>query len=354
MRMRSPIPAGDWFEEVKRRGVLKVAEAFGLELGPNRSIPCPACGEDRRGRSDRRFPAGLRHDEQGWRCHRCDASGDAVTLAAWLVTGSANPGDRWVEVRRACAERGLCTRDPRDGGPPVRLRPLPPPRPPAPPKRPPAEEVAALWRRCLPLAVPEDLEVAEYLIARRGWTAKEAAAVNDLDLARSLPADGELPNWWPWRRPWRLIAPAFDAAGRMASLHARRIDDGGTPKTRWPLGYEAGGLLFADGLGVRLLRGDLPREVEGVVLCEGLTDTLRTAARAHLHGWPWAVLGMTEGGARALRELGSRWPKGLPLYVATDEDSQGEKYAAEVRRTMPRGVPLRRVMLSKVERTDLE
>lgn len=335
--MRSPIPAGDWFDEVKGRGVAAVAEAFGLELGPNRSIPCPACGADRRGRSDRRFPAGLRRDEQGWRCHRCNASGDAITLAAWLVTGSANPGDRWADVRRACAERGLCTRDPRDGGHPVPLRPLPPPRPPAPPKRPPAAEVAALWDACLP--VTEDPEVAAW-IASRGL---DPGDVEDRDLARALPEGYPCPPWAGARgASWaesghRLIVPMRAPGGAMESLHARRVRGGEGPKGLSPAGASVGGLVMADPLGIRMLSRDpegaaMVRRV-GLVVAEGVPDFLTWGTRwSDAREDAPAVVGVISGSwSEALARL---VPDGAKVAIRTDPDEAGQRYEAEIAATL--------------------
>lgn len=333
----SAIPAGDWIEEIKRRGVIEVAEAFGLELGPNRSLPCPACGEERRGRGERRFPVGLRADEQGWRCHRCDASGDAVTLAAWLVTGNPRAEGQWAEVRRACAERGLCTRDPRDGGPPVRLRPLPPPRPPAPPKRPPAEEVAALWDACLPVA--EDPEVAAW-IASRGL---DPGDVETRDLARALPEGHPCPPWARARgATWaesghRLIVPMRAPGGAVESLHARRVRGGEGSKGLSPAGATVGGLVMADPLGLLMLSRDpegaaMVRRV-GLVVAEGVPDFLTWGTRySDADEEAPAVVGVISGSwNEALARL---VPDGAKVAIRTDPDEAGRKYETEIAATL--------------------
>src|SRR5258708_3596050 len=114
------VPRGaDWFAGVRAQGVVRVAQAFGLQRGRGRSLsPCPACLQPTRHRKtgDERGALGLTSEGQGFRCFQCDTSGDAVTVAALVVTGEPTPGrERWAEVRRACAELGLCDADPRDG-----------------------------------------------------------------------------------------------------------------------------------------------------------------------------------------------------------------------------------------------
>lgn len=341
--MSVPIPrfADDWFADVRARGVPDVAAAFGLELMRSRSLPCPACGEEQRGRGDRRGPAGLTPDGLGWRCHRggCGESGDAVTLAAWIVTGRGDPGDgdRWAEVRRACADRGLCERDPRDNGPPVRLRPMPTPKAPEPPKRPPAAEVAALWDACLPVA--EDPEVAAW-IASRGL---DPGDVETRDLARALPEGHPCPPWARARgATWaesghRLIVPMRAPGGAMESLHARRVREGEGSKGLSPAGAAVGGLVMADPLALLMLSRDpeggaMVRRV-GLVVAEGVPDFLTWGTRySDADEEAPAVVGVISGSwNEALARL---VPDGAKVAIRTDPDEAGRRYEAEIAATL--------------------
>lgn len=345
--------ADPWIEEVRARGVRQVAAALGLAVkdGPSPTFPCPACGADRRGRSDGRGAAGLRRDGLGWACHRCDAHGDAVTLAALVATGEPKPRS-WAAVRQACADAGLCAPDPRCNAP-ARARaprlPPPPPRVETPPQRPPAAEVAALWEACVgvdrTLAHPDpaDLQASSFL-ARRGFFPMAVAA---LDVARLLPLPEAFPfpAWWParWARTWRLVVPAYEADGTLAGIHARRTDGDEAPKTRWPFGVEARGLLMADPPGRAFLRGELVPPA--VIVAEGLTDLIAFALWAARTGRAGPVLAVTSGGAAGLAAV--RWPAGVPCYVPTDPDKTGDKYAAEVRAALPPSVSVRRVRLGQ-------
>src|SRR5690242_12196089 len=100
-----------WFDELRAGGVARVAEALGIRLSGKRALrPCPACGADQRGSSDRRGPVSLTADGGRWHCFRCGEGGDSVRLAALCVVGDARPSD-WREVRGECARAGLCEPD---------------------------------------------------------------------------------------------------------------------------------------------------------------------------------------------------------------------------------------------------
>src|SRR5688500_18148612 len=104
--------ATDWLGELRGLPLSRVAERLGFELRRGRSMaPCPSCGAERRGSEDRRGPVGIRRDELGWRCHRCDVHGDAGTLASYRFLGAPAPpdADGWRRLRAACAALDLCS-----------------------------------------------------------------------------------------------------------------------------------------------------------------------------------------------------------------------------------------------------
>lgn len=179
-----------------------------------------------------------------------------------------------------------------------------------------------------------------------------------LDVARVLP-DPEgyrWPAWWPGYRdkwaPYRLTVRAYEPDGTLAGLHARavlpledmrplgltRTRRNGTeevsPKTRWPLGMDAGGLLMADPGGLAVLEAD-PEAVQGlrgVMVCEGLTDLLRAASKVAEERLPLGVLAAAAGGFSALARV--RWPPGLEVFTATDTDPAGDKYLDQIREAL--------------------
>lgn len=295
----------------------------------------------------------------GWRCHSgCQTPGDAVTFLQ-RTRGLDFPG----AVRHLAELARVPFPDASSGSRSVRVRyPAARPvarqeRPQEPAKRPPAGEVAALWEACRPVTEATGAELA--FLTGRGW-AEHLEVVDFLDVARLLPTSYSWPAWWPerWARGYRLVMPAYEADGALASLHARWVlpdearrytDKDGElqelPKTRWPLGCQSKELLFACPHALQVLRGvDVPG-LRAVLVVEGLTGTLNLAVRVyHLADelGTVAVLGATSGGFEALARV--RWPSGVEAWVGTDADGAGAKYADKVNSALaPRGVKVARV-----------
>lgn len=211
--------------------------------------------------------------------------------------------------------------------------------------RPPANEVKALWDRAQRLTTPSRVDS---FLESRGINPRD---IGYLDVARALPEDGPFPKWWPsaWAKKWALIVQAFEPTGQTASIHARAINDvGDGPKTRWPVGYQAKGLLFADERGQALLRGTPIMLLNGVLYVEGITDFLQAsiwvAIREARRCEGIAVFGITSGGASALSKIS--WPKdNLPAFIATDNDSVGDKYSDQIRQALPATMQVKRIHL---------
>ena len=328
--------------------MLAILAHLGLPDRGQRGLPCPACGRERR---DRRGAVGVRRDLRGWRCFCCGVGGFPLDYAAWSLEGAAFralPREARARLQRGLSGGGIC------------LAERPAPAGPIPMLRPPAEEVEALWGASLPVtsclfdgAVPDP--DAEGFLRRRGLIPLldriVAADLARLTPPRSFPG---WPEWWPKGRArfWRLIIRAFEANGRLASLHARAVVDrperNGEPLPRqlWPrrsagLSLDAAGLFFADPAAQRLLAGH-PERVSRLLICEGLTDWL--SASAHAQGIPGlAVLGGVSGSFPALARV--RWPAPMPeVIVAVDADEAGERYLDQIRDALP-GCPMRRLNL---------
>lgn len=353
-----PAPAygPSWFEQLRDWPISDVAARFGLEVerrGASVSAkPCPLCSDETRHHKskDRRGALGLRPDGTGWRCFQCEVTGDGTALAAACVLGTTRPAkELWPEVRRACAERGLCEPDPHDTRPAPPIRFVPPPsrkKPSEAPERPPRVEVLALWNTGtrVDLAAaserPEDREAAAY-VAGRGLNLGDLA-LWEPDLCRILPGSDTFafPTWWPeaWASCWRWAVLAYEPNGEVGSIHARAIGDA-KPKTRWPKGCAAGGLMFANARGAAFLRGDASA-VDSMQVVEGLSDFVSASLWVHRTGRCRAVLGVTSGAAKALEHV--RWPEHVTCYVGTDNDKDGDRYAAEVRAALSARVTVKR------------
>lgn len=316
----------DWVGELRAFGVLAIAERPALERrrGPSLS-PCVSCGAEKRGREDGRGPIGVRRDDLGWRCHRCDAHGDAVTLASWRLLGAAAPRrvEEWRTMRSWARAEGLIAKQ----GTPPRL--------PvaaiagvgyAAASRPPAPEVLSLWNEAAG-PVTRDRAAVRWLCSR----GIGPRAVDNEDLARVVHRRARLPAWARFRgRPWtvdhRLLVPLYEPDGTVASVHARAlgvIAAGGNDKAASPAGFDVSGLVMANGAARDLLRRGVG--TGELVVVEGVPDFLRFAT---VEAKGKAVIGILAGSWSD--ELARRIPAGACVEVWTHEDAAGDRYAEAI------------------------
>lgn len=309
-----------------------LARLLGLEDGAKRQarglmVRCPVHSENTPSCSMRVADDGT----IALKCHACGWTGDALSLVA-VVRGL----DPQREFRRVLEEAAsLCGYDLGDGAARA-AAPPPRPRPRFVRGRPPRDEVDAFWNSCSSVTSNVGADVALFLSRRRIFPMDlerlDVLRVTPLELGRAWPA------WWPerWSTAWRLVTRAYEPDGTLASLHARAVADV-TPKTRWPYDCRADGLVFADRLGVELLRGRADN-FDRVLVVEGLTDL--AAAALWAEGRRVAVLGITSGSAAALGSI--RWPSGVPVSVGTDTDDAGERYAQAVAAAIPKRITVTR------------
>lgn len=352
--------ARGWLDAARVVPLADVACALGLavnEVG-GRAValsPCPACAAVRRHprRGDRRGAIGLTRDAGGWRCHECEARGDALDLVAVALRGarlrelaprdSAAVADWYASYGWGPVTRGT------DAS--WRTPSPPPARPPTPPPRPPTAEVAALWSACR--SVSDDAEVAAWL-AGRGLDAGQLA---DRDLARALPQGlTALPRWatcraCPWTEGWRLLLPLHDAAGKLASVRARLIRKPGAASTPKSSAAAAGpgssaGLVMADRLGRQVLNwGHADRWCSGgrlhIFVAEGEPDYLALACLwSDADDETPAVLGIVAGAWTPA--IAARIPDDTIVTIATDPDDAGDRYARDVAATLADRCDVRR------------
>jgi hypothetical protein len=321
-----------WIDHAQNAAIEEVAKRLGIHPRRSNSLsPCPCCGAETRSSSDKRGPIGLTRDAKGWRCHVCGSGGDVVDLVSHCLKQARlrnlNKDDQ-REIRQWFESElnGIPKGPPRTVIPKTKQR-----------SRPPALEVADLWKASRKLNelrnTRSDRLVVEFLNERDF----------DIDLliqsriVRMLPDRNEYqwPSWWPrtWSPIYRLVVPAFEPNGRLASIHARAV---GTkpvkPKSRWPKGFEAGGLFMANAEGVALLRGNPSKSLEGLLICEGITDMLRASSSVIREKLNFAVLAGTSGSFRDMAKVDI--PKNLRVFVATDPDEQGEQYAGLIHKSL--------------------
>ena len=198
---------------------------------------------------------------------------------------------------------------------------------------PPVSEVSALWGSCR--SCEGDAEVAWYLDGR----ALDPGRVDAGDLARVLPETGALPKWavcrgGSWREAgYRLVVPCFAPDGALRSLRAWRVVNGGVeplPKRLPPTGHKAGGLVLADGFARAWLRGE--RAPASICVAEGESDWLTWACK--VNDPALATIGVWSGSWGP--DFAARCPLGARVDVWTDTDTAGDRYMADVAKTLGR------------------
>ena len=310
-----------WIQAAERIAVTEVAQRLGLTLMKANSIgPCPSCATKERGSKDKRGAIGIRTDNKGWACHRCGAKGSGIDLVSMCLGGS-----KFSELSKEYKDKVAAWFDGeiRAGAnvltEPKKLR----------GQRPPVDEVKDLWKNCLQL---HNLDQKDECISFLSSRNLNLSALAKSGVVRFTPkkSDYNWPEWWPAGRSnlWRVVVPAFDDTGNFVSLHGRAIcTPEHAPKTLWPKGFEAKGLLMPNRFAVKMMRG-MAVDLDGVLFVEGLTDFLKCSAEVEDLNLNLAVMGGTSGSFDSISKL--KIPKGVKIYIGTDPDEQGREYASKI------------------------
>ena len=303
-----------------------------------------------RGSNDKkRGPVGFARSEMAWACHKCGAKGDVVDFVAQHFfqqpLRNLDKNQRSV-VRDWFAEQGYCT----PSGVPSHIQPDPSKRPVVTPAltqgyvRPPEEQLNDLWKQSTTVETALEQpatfadQLSKWMISRR-FSPKlldNTACIRILP----LPNQYKYPEWFPhqWGGIYRVAAQCFEPDGTFASIHCRSVSyaKGRQPsgsKTRWPTGYEAGGLLMANTFAQSIMRKEDNVPVQGFLICEGITDYMRACEQAHREGLKLAIVAGTSGSYKALGKI--KIPPKMKIYIATDSDDSGDDYASIICDQLP-------------------
>jgi hypothetical protein len=114
--------------------------------------------------------------------------------------------------------------------------------------------------------------------------------------------------------------------GEAVSVRARNYGTEG-PKDRCPTGHKVKGTMMANDAARRMIRERSGNYVlDGLIICEGTTDFLRTCCAAKTQGLNLAIIAGVSGCFKHLGDI--PLSPGLPVYIATDNDNTGDKYSA--------------------------
>lgn len=306
-----------WLDQARDlRADAVVAAMPGADVRRRGFGPCPWCAATTRSSKDKRPPVMWHRNGETCKCVHCGVYGGGLWVAAGIVFGRGpRTGDNWRPVRDWLASVSLVEVEYQVEAP--RLPPRPAPVVVEDLSPPPADEVAAfLLEHARPVErVPL---VAAYLASR--------SIPSDAPCAALVTTEMDWPDWWSWGTEYPLAVGGYDGHGKLRSVHARAIREDVKGKTRWPRGYAAG-WLFLDPWKARPMLEGKPTEVERIIIVEGLTDYLAVSAHAR-HDKRLAVIGGTAGSWRHLGD--ARLPPRSTVYIATDNDPTGDKYAAEI------------------------
>ena len=275
------------------------------------------------------------------KCFGCDRGGDVLDLVAAVRGLDTRASFRSVLLEAARLAGMWQVVDELEGrGEAPAPRPIARAQPPqeAPTRDYPSPgDLETFWGRTGP--VDEDAAVSEYLWSR----GLNPELVDGGNLGRAVPASGVMPRWarsrfGDWREAgYRLVVPMYDAEGKIRSVRGWRVVGGEGPKRLPPFGHKASELVMADFWALEWLRGK--RAPERVVVVEGEPDAFVWMTR--VNDPHTATIGIVSGSWS--EALAAKFPVGCEVCVRTHLDAAGDRYAAEIAKSLQRRAFVRRL-----------
>lgn len=341
-----------WITEINSQRLHIVAAALN-QATKGRSVACPACQASKRGKNDRRLPAGIRPDGKGFRCHACGVSGDVADFACWALAGRRcrEVGHYAAAVHQALSDAGLVHSADEHQQARQQAKPLPFKSPP---------QALQHMQQPAPSYLNAD-QIGEALQASSPddhyfrWELRNRNIEPELVFGHGFrcleyPIDGqyywknELPEWrrgpgGNWRTYWRLMCPLMDHTGNLRAYRGRHIATdpvqlGNRPKTVSPKGHTCRGLMMAGPVALEYLR-EQRRAPRIFIIAEGEFDFLawstKTMDLSIAEREDMAIFGIISG------SWSDHWVKklllpGHQIWLRTDPDPAGDAYAATIER----------------------
>lgn len=329
----------DWYVQAKSYPIEAIAEGLGLKKKGNRWGPCPTCGAENLKEISKtqknRYPLRLYtcgDNTEMWECMACNEYGNSFDMVAWAKEGRSAADtltsyydkqakkyrNDWTVLRTHFQEMHICEHTVEKLRQHTRV------------KYPPTAEVELLLKTSTWIPRCDSQRIISWCNRRKLDKEKmQAGVVNPgfdcSSLTTSEWHDKTLP-WWldKWITLYPILIPLVDCSGNLKSVVGRATNSG-TRKTTCPLGFSTANLFFANKNARRFLKREyIP---EKIWICEGEVDYLTIAQLDQM-----TVIGVRSGSMSHLANM--PWQICQTVFIATDNDATGEKYADEIAKNL--------------------
>tara|TARA_R100000426_G_scaffold76494_1_gene53964 strand:- start:125 stop:439 length:315 start_codon:yes stop_codon:yes gene_type:complete len=103
---------------------------------------------------------------------------------------------------------------------------------------------------------------------------------------------------------------------------------------------------MANAAAQQLMRTKQATSIDGLLICEGITDYMRACEQAHRESLSLAIMAGTSGSFKSLGKMNI--PNEMKVFIATDSDDSGDDYASEICDQLPQHT-LYRVPLESID-----
>ena len=322
-----------WYDNIKSYTISAAANTIGMQINKNRAGPCPACGEKTSGKNDSRKPVKILGADTIWLCNACHFKGNIFDLISFHMHG-CKAGD----LEEFSVLREFISYEPM-------MRSYEP-EPVEEPKYPPFEEIKRFVLSSTPVAACTDAKINRWLLQRGLDKSKIPAVIIDPLhepgwMTEVTTSRGNPSPWWPrpWRTQYPILIPLFDYKANLRSVVGRTTMTK-RRKSTVPIGYTTRNLFNATKAARKFMQNiDIP---EKIWITEGEMDYLTIAQYGE------AAIGIRSGSIQDIGLL--RWKNHQTVYIATDNDQAGDRYAEQVAETVYPAKPAR-IMLDALGRT---
>ena len=318
----------NWYEVIQYTKIEKILSDCGHTLKKKRFKDCPACGASRT-KKDSRPPVGVVGVDR-WHCNSCQTEGNKFDLISYYLHGCCASDLDDFRVLKTYVN--AVETSPKKAKP---IEVIPPP------EYPPIDEVNYVLKRGVKFLrdVNTTTKLSEFLKTRGLDKMKIPCGLANPywggwdDLSEVQASNNKMTRWFPrlWAREYGLVFPLVDHLGRIRSLLGRTWYKT-TRKTTVPISYTTKGLLLANHKAREWMKTkEFQREV---LICEGEMD-YATACQE----WDGLVIGVRSGSIDVCSLL--PWAEGMNVYISTDNDLVGDKYARKLSSLVGKAEPLR-------------